>query len=88
MRQCAGTFDESIERNRHHCCSCKEERTSTAVCEVVEKRAQGTHSESHALVFIVYVVLEFVIRPIRVRPYSVNSHDNTRESVQQCASEK
>lgn len=88
MRECTRAFDESIERNRNHCRSCKEERASTAVREVVEKRAQRTYFESHALVFIVYVVLEFVICPIRVRPYGVNSDDDARESVQECTSQE
>jgi hypothetical protein len=61
-RLCARAFDESIERNRHHCCSCKGERASTTIREVVEK--QGTCSESPlAFVFIMCIVLEFITCP-------------------------
>lgn len=55
------------------------------MCEVVEEGAQGTHSELQALVFKVCVVLEFIVCPIRVRGYSVNSDDDTRETVQDYA---
>jgi len=85
---CTIAFDESAERNRHHYRSCKGDNTSTATCEVVKERTQGTYPESPALVFVMCIVLEFIICPIRVRGYSVDSDDSTGESVQECSSQK
>lgn len=52
------------------------------MCEVVEERAQGSHSEFQALVFVVCIVLEFIVCPVRVRGYGVDTDDDTRESIQ------
>ena len=77
-------FNESAERYCHHYHSCKRERDSAAICEIVRERAQGTHPESHALILRMCSILVFVVCPVRPRGYSVDSRDNTKESVQEC----